>query len=229
MPLTDEERNQIQKAFDDQEAQIDTLRNVVLGMLDDRSNMRRPVEASKLDELRKFDELREQIADIMTLLPTALNEGRLPPWSMITRIECQIFHTPNLTANQRKAKTEWSLRLTIYRNRKRAKPDINVRLYPGERFYGIAMGTTYPIPTQLDQMAEHHRNGTDALLGMLQARIVAGGSPYIQEHICVLTGHLTDKPEVAIHIGDHLAHFDHFVIGKGIKQNRAKWYATWTN
>jgi hypothetical protein len=42
--------------------------------------------------------------------------GRLPALSDITQLKVQIFHTPDLPLKERKVKTEWTLRLTVWIN-----------------------------------------------------------------------------------------------------------------
>ena len=50
--------------------------------------------------------------------------GRLPAVSEITQLRVQIFHTPGLSPAERKAKTEWSLRFTVWINGMRANEEI---------------------------------------------------------------------------------------------------------
>ena len=61
--------------------------------------------------------------------------GRLPALSEMTQLRVQIFHTPDLSPAERKAKTEWSLRFTVWINGVRAAEEIKgVQLYPGREF-----------------------------------------------------------------------------------------------
>jgi signal transduction histidine kinase len=71
--------------------------------------------------------------------PLMLAGGRLPSLSELSKLEVQIFYRPELAITRHKRKTEWSLRLTAWIGGRRAKPDINVALYPGSQFYRQAM------------------------------------------------------------------------------------------
>jgi hypothetical protein len=158
--------------------------------------------------------------------PVMLDGGKLPPMSIITRLECQIFHTPNLSANQRKAKTEWSLRLTVWIADKRAKPDINVRLFGGDRFYQQAMERN-PLPETLSNFATKFRGDDTVLLGMLQVATKGHGSPYLADQFCLLRGHQIGAPQVAIVIGEDLLQLDTYRSAKGVKAGHAIWYLDW--
>ena len=50
--------------------------------------------------------------------------GRLPALPEITHLKVQIFHTPDLPVKERKAKTDWTLRLTAWINGLRAVEEI---------------------------------------------------------------------------------------------------------
>jgi hypothetical protein len=56
--------------------------------------------------------------------------GRLPALSELTQMRVQIFHTPDQPPAARKAKTVWSLRITVWINGVRAVEEIKgVQLY----------------------------------------------------------------------------------------------------
>jgi hypothetical protein len=185
--------------------------------------------AARIDALEEeVGALKIVIADILARMPAILIEGRIPSLSVVSRIECQIFHTPNLTPNQRKAKTEWSLRLTVYIQGKRAKPDQNVRLYAGDRFYRMAMGI-HPLPDHLERAANRNKDNSGILLGLLQAVTDGGGTPYIPDQFCGLSNYVDNSvpPTVDMRVGDDVIRFEAFVRGKGKKAGHAKWYCNW--
>ena len=56
--------------------------------------------------------------------------GQIPQVSDLTKIGCQIWYSPHLTAVQRRIKSVWSLRLTVSILHHRVMEEINVRLFP---------------------------------------------------------------------------------------------------
>jgi hypothetical protein len=56
--------------------------------------------------------------------------GQIPQVSDLTKIGCQIWYSPHLTAVQRRIKSVWSLRLTVSIQHHRVMEEINVRLFP---------------------------------------------------------------------------------------------------
>jgi hypothetical protein len=56
--------------------------------------------------------------------------GQIAQVSDLTKIGCQIWYSPHLTAVQRRIKSVWSLRLTVSIQHHRVMEEINVRLFP---------------------------------------------------------------------------------------------------
>jgi hypothetical protein len=81
------------------------------------------LEAMNEDLIRRVAMLEAQ-----TATQPVLDGGKLPPKSDITQLWVQVFHSPNLTAKERKTKGGWSLRLTVWISNQRVKREINVRL-----------------------------------------------------------------------------------------------------
>jgi len=167
--------------------------------------------------------LIRRITALEVRMPPQLDGGRLP--HDLSDLECQIFYTPLelIPPDQRRIKTEWSLRLTAYIGGKRARPDINVKLYNGSRFFVQVMELS-DQPSYAEQAAEHIRD-SDALGGMLLAITKQKGRPYIPTQFGILNGHLSGDPKVMVVIDGREVMLDGFRPGKGKKENRAKWYA----
>lgn len=167
--------------------------------------------------------LAQRISALEIRMPPQLDGGRLP--DDMSDLECQIFYTPleMIPTAHRRVKTEWSLRLTAYIGGKRAKPDLNIRLYSGSKFWCQVMELV-EHPPQVEQAAEAIRD-TDALGGMLMAITKQKGRPYIPTQFCTLTGHLANEPKVLVGVDGREIVFHGFRPGKGTKSNRAKWYA----
>jgi hypothetical protein len=157
--------------------------------------------------------------------------GRLPAVSEITRLRVQVFHSPGLQANDRKAKTEWTLRLTVWINGLRAAEEITcVRLYPPKRFSQIVHHLGGEVPTITMGLADlaADKDNDVGLFGMLQAKTFRKGTPYIRDQICYLQDYLTDDPEVVIAIGKDMIKITKFRPAAGTKEGRAKWWAEWS-
>jgi hypothetical protein len=151
--------------------------------------------------------------------------------SQITQLKVQIFHSPDLTLKDRKAKTEWTLRLTVWINGLRAMEEIKcVRLYCGRRFAESVRNLKCPVPAETGSFAEQYANddSENLLVGMLQAKTRRNGTPYIADQLCVLKDHLTDDPRLFVSIAEKLIQIDNFRPAAGIKQGHAKWWAEWT-
>ena len=80
--------------------------------------------------------------------------GQIPQVSDLTKIGCQIWYSPHLTAVQRRIKSVWSLRLTVSILHHRVMEEINVRLFPFQQFY---------------KTASQPKNRTDALMQICDA------------------------------------------------------------
>jgi hypothetical protein len=156
--------------------------------------------------------------------------GRLPALPEITQLKVQIFHTPDLSVKERKTKTEWTLRLTVWIDGLRAVEEIkSVRLYCGCRFAESVGGLRAEVPAATREFAECFANedGEDLLVGMLQARTRGKGTPYIADQFCVLKNHLIDNPQVFVSIADKDIEISNFRPAAGTKQGHAKWWGEW--
>jgi hypothetical protein len=156
--------------------------------------------------------------------------GRLPALSEITQLKVQIFHTPDLPLKERKAKTEWTLRLTVWINGLRAVEEIKcVKLYSGRRFAQSVHNLIGEVPAETKGVAEQFasEDGEDLLVGMLQARTRGKGTPYIADQLCVLQNHLIDDPQVFVSIADENIKISNFRPAAGSKQGHAKWWGEW--
>ena len=67
-----------------------------------------------------------------------LDCGQIPQVSDLTKIGCQIWYSPHLTAAERRIKSVWSLRLTVSILHHRVMEEINVRLFPFKQFHKTA-------------------------------------------------------------------------------------------
>ena len=93
------------------------LRDADHGLLLDRFV---ELEESNKSLMRRVGRLEHLLASMPTM-----EDGKLPPKADISQLWCQIFYKPDLTAKQRKTKTVWSLRLTVWIRRQRVKREIN--------------------------------------------------------------------------------------------------------
>jgi hypothetical protein len=129
--------------------------------------------------------------------------GRLPALSEITQLKVQIFHSPDLLPKDRKAKTEWSLRLTVWVNGMRAAEEIKgVQLFNCQQFADTVAALTGDVPDPTRFFAERFANtdSEEVLIGMLRAKTKRRGTPYIRDQFCVLHDHWTDSPTVMVSI-----------------------------
>jgi hypothetical protein len=157
--------------------------------------------------------------------------GRLPALPEITQLKVQIFHTPDLPVKERKTKTEWTLRLTVWINGLRAVEEIKcVRLYFGRRFAESVGDLKGEVPAGTQEFADRFasEDSEDFLVGMLQARTRGKGTPYIVDQFCVLQNHLIGDPQVVISIGGQEIRINNFRPAAGTKQGHAKWWGEWT-
>jgi hypothetical protein len=156
--------------------------------------------------------------------------GRLPALCEMTQLRVQIFHTPGLSPAERKAKTEWSLRLTAWVNGVRAAEEIKgVQLYPGREFAQKVANLRGDVPDQTKFFAQEaaYNDPEDLLIGMLRAKTRGKGTPYIADQVCLLRDHHSDSPMVAISIGNEDVVFQSFRPAAGTKLGRAKWWDEW--
>jgi hypothetical protein len=156
--------------------------------------------------------------------------GRLPTLSEMTQLRVQIFHTPDLSPAERKAKTEWSLRFTVWINGVRADEEIKgVQLYPGRQFAQTVANLRDEVPDLTKALAEEgaDRDPEDLLIGMLRAKTRGKGTPYITDQVCLLRYHLSDRPVVGLSIGRESVEFQNFRPAAGTKAGRAKWWDEW--
>jgi hypothetical protein len=175
-------------------------------------------------------------SDVSRLLASAelrphLIGGRLPALSEITQLKVQIFHSPDLPARDRKAKTEWTLRLTVWLNGLRAVEEIKcVKLYSGRRFAQSVGNLNCEVPAGTKEFAAKFacEDGDDLLIGMLQAKTRRQGTPYIVDQLCVLRHHLMGDPLVFVSIADQPIRIGNFRPAAGTKEGHAKWWSEWT-
>jgi hypothetical protein len=156
--------------------------------------------------------------------------GRLPALSEMAQLRVQIFHTPNLSPAERKAKTEWSLRFTVWINGVRANEEIKgVPLYPGREFAQKVARLPGDVPDATKAYAEQaaSRDPGDLLIGMLRAKTRRKGTPYISDQVCLLGHHLSDRPIVRISISGEDVEFQNFRPATGTKAGHAKWWDEW--
>jgi hypothetical protein len=175
------------------------------------------LEAMNEDLIRRVAMLEAQ-----TATQPLLDGGRLPAMADITQLWIQVFHSPNLTAKERKTKGEWSLRLTIWVANKRVKREINVRLYPADQFYRQAMNRPQ-LPDTTNVWASALQYEADVLAGMLVATTQGKGRPFIDSQFCVLAGHLVDIPHIDLIIGDDTISLDAVRPSKGT----SLWFFDW--
>lgn len=157
--------------------------------------------------------------------------GRLPDLPEITQVKVQIFHSPDLLPKDRRAKTEWSLRLTVWVNGLRAAEEIKgVQLFNCKQFADTVAALTGDIPDATRMFAERFAN-TDSekvLVGMLRAKTRRKGTPYIRDQFCVLHDHWIDSPTVMVSICGEYIEVSHFRPGAGTKEGHAKWWGEWS-
>ena len=160
-----------------------------------------------------------------------LDDGRLPTKSNISTLKVQIFHSPNLPLNDRKAKTEWSLRITVWINGLRALEEIKgVQLYSCKQFADKVADLAGEVPDVTRDFAERFADRDDeaVLVGMLRAKTRGKGTPYIRDQFCVLMEHLGDQPHVVVSLAGEEIVIDKFRPAAGVKAGHAKWWGEWS-
>ena len=160
--------------------------------------------------------------------------GQVPQVDDLTRIGCQVWFTPNLTAEQRRTKSVWSLRLAIDIKHHRVTEEINVRLFPLKEFWAMAKKPKHRTDavTQLCEMliAKGQRDTTWA--GFVQSFTRNGGRPYCKEQLAVLMYHDEDRSPTATQAKMHLM-IGGQVLGFGSMRPSAGgeasslWYCDW--
>jgi hypothetical protein len=157
--------------------------------------------------------------------------GRLPPLAEITQLKVQIFHSPSLPLKERKAKTEWSLRLTVWINGSRAMEEIKgVQLYSCQQFAEKVHGLVGDVPDLTREVAERFADDDqeNMLIGMLRARTKGKGTPYIRDQLCLLRDYLSNTPQVIVSVGSENVGISNFRPAAGTRLGHAKWWGEWT-
>jgi hypothetical protein len=187
-----------------------------------------PDLATALDRLAEIEahneSLQRRVARLEHLLAASptLEEGKLPAKADITQLWCQVFHTPDLSTKERRTKTEWSLRLTVWINGTRVKRELNVRLFSADRFYR-QVAERNPLPKVADEWATALENDETVLAGMLTATTQGRGRPFIGSQFCVLSGYLDGTPRVDLVIDSDVISFETVRPSKGT----SKWFLDW--
>jgi hypothetical protein len=125
---------------------LGALRDIITVQHEETTEQRRRIATLTAQTTNQQMMLTHLQTDVSRLLASAdmrphLVGGRLPAKSEITQLKVQTFHTPDLPINERKAKTEWSLRLTEWVNGLRAVEEIKgVQLYPCKQFADTVAG-----------------------------------------------------------------------------------------
>jgi hypothetical protein len=157
--------------------------------------------------------------------------GPLPNLPEITQLKVQIFHSPDLLPKDRRAKTEWSLRLTVWVNGLRAAEEIKgVQLFNCKQFADKVAALIGDVPGLTRTIAERFvsKHSDEALIGTLRAKTKGKGTPYIRDQFCVLHGHWTDTPTVMVSICGEYIEVSHLRPGAGTKAGHAKWWGEWS-
>ena len=147
------------------------------------------------------DEFRRKLGIYATL-----ECGQAPHASDLTRLACQVWYSPHLTAEQRRNKSIWSLRLTIDVMHHRISEEINVRLFPFKQFYAMARKPKYRTDAVMRECSRIDAMGyaDDTWAGFIQSFTRGGGRPYVQEQAAFLTDHERDVSPNATQARLHL-------------------------
>jgi hypothetical protein len=162
-----------------------------------------------------LERLQADVGGLMasTQLQPHLIGGRLPALPEVTQLKVQIFHSPDLLPKDRKAKTEWTLRLTVWINGLRAIEEIKcVQLYNCKQFADTVDALAGEVPDLTRTIAARfvNKHSDEALIGMLRAKTRGKGTPYVRDQFCILHDHGKDTPEVIISIGGEYIEVSHF-------------------
>jgi hypothetical protein len=123
-----------------------------------------------------------------------LEYGQAPHTSDMTYAKAQIWHSPHLTAVERRNKQIWSLRLTVDVMHHRVIEEINIGLYPFKKFCAMARKPRYrtdPVLQECERIRETGY-GDDTWAGFIQSFTRGGGRPYTKEQAAFLTDHERD-------------------------------------
>jgi hypothetical protein len=164
-----------------------------------------------------------------------LEYGKLPLVSDLTKIGCQVWYSPWLTAEQRRHWSVWSLRLTVSIMNHRVIEEINVRLFPFKQFYASAHKPQYrtdPVLAECDAIQEGGYGG-DIWAGFVQGFTDGGGRPFVKEQVAFLIHHEMDKSpkatqaRVALLLDGELLVFDGIRPAAGDSEKSSLWYCQW--
>jgi hypothetical protein len=154
-----------------------------------------------------------------------LAQGLIPDLRDVSLLEIQIFHTPELTRKQRQGgHTEWSLRVRVSVAGRRIRQEVNTALYPGRVFAEQVFNAAADIPATIEQHANEARVQPDVLYGMLKRLTSGAGTPRSRRHFVILSGYITDEPQVEIYVDEVCAKCTDFRPGAGSRRGHAKWY-----
>jgi hypothetical protein len=158
-------------------------------------------EHENISRDRRIAALEAENADFRRKLGmyAMLECGQIPQVSDLTKIGCQIWYSPHLTAVQRRIKSVWSLRLTVSILHHRVMEEINVRLFPFQQFYKTASlpkNRTNALMQICDALQEGKRTG-ETWCGFVQAFTDGGGRPYVREQVAILQDHEFDTAVTA--------------------------------
>jgi hypothetical protein len=177
--------------------------------------------------------LRAEIADLKRRLPTEFMEGTFPPYHEITQVACQIFHSPNLTTDQRNNKSVWSPRFTIWRNDKRMEEELSVFMFGQHGLRNMLMEREKLIPPRVLafalRLSDVENLNTDFhLIGSIMRGHPPGrGRPYLPSQGVVIEQFESDNPTVKVWIDDQVLNFGPVRPAKGTRNGKAKWYCEW--
>ena len=172
--------------------------------------------------------------------------GGLPKLELgVTHIGCNVFFTPNLTAEERRTKSVWSLHLDVDVRNHRLPQAINLGLYPlatkwGDKkrvskcFYDIAKGKNHTdLVTDLVKRLIDDGQGETAWGGFVKGYTRNGGRPYVKEQVALLQDHQKDVSPGATQARLHM-----IIDGQLLKFSRmrpaaggegsALWYCQWS-
>jgi hypothetical protein len=164
-----------------------------------------------------------------------LEYGQIPQVSDPTKIGCQIFYSPWLTAEERRTKSIWSLRLSISILHHRVMEEINVRLFPFQQFAKMARKPQYQTDVCDTLLNYIDKNGfaDEVWAGFVQSFTDGGGRPYVKEQVTVLRGHEMDispnatQAQVSMLIGSEGLAFGVPRPATGKSDTSALWYCAW--
>ena len=172
--------------------------------------------------------LEQRLRAVELQNPPKLVDGKFPPKAKTTGMRCQMFHTPDLSAKDRKTKSEWSLRFTVGMCGQWVKPEINMRLFDPDQFYDVVRARS-DAPDDLKAAAKAMRGmvGANVLGGILQAKPSGRGRPYVP---CQFVIAMCDdrEPEVRLHVDGEVFDFVRWRPGAGTAAGQAKWFSEWT-